>query len=448
MELPSLDTMVLLLVMVVLARVAGELLVRRKQSPVAGEVLVGILLGPYVLGLVDPARDPLQMAEIRGIAELGVFFLIFNAGVELSMRELGRSMRRAVPTILGGLAIPFMMVALASLALGLPVATAAFLGLVFSLTALPVSVRLLGDLGKMRSVTGQTIVATAVGTDVGAMVMLAVLLNLSAGGGTGPGEIAWSIGLVVGFLAVVYIFSKLLSMRADIGGRDRAVLPHYLGRMVRALHSRESLFAVVILFVLLFGGLSELMGLDFIIGAFFGALLISRELLGRRNYERVAAIVSAISMGFIAPIFFVYVGLSFRIGSAALLYLIPVFLVLRVVSKYGSGWLGASAIGFKGAPAHAVATGLVTSGTLDIIIADLGVQAGLITVEQFSMIVFIVMVLLLAVPLALRRAYAGVDPEDDVEEPAGPEGGLGEDVLIVEELQDEAGEGPAGPHER
>ena len=83
MELPSLDTMVLLLVMVVLARVAGELLVRRKQSPVAGEVIVGILLGPYVLGLVDPSRDPLQMAEIRGIAELGVFFLIFNAGVEL-----------------------------------------------------------------------------------------------------------------------------------------------------------------------------------------------------------------------------------------------------------------------------------------------------------------------------------------------------------------------------
>jgi Kef-type K+ transport system membrane component KefB len=407
----ALDILTIVLIIVVLARIAGELLSRKKQSPIIGEVLVGLLLGPYVLKLVDPSRDVFLMAEINGIAQLGMFFLIFHAGLEFSLKELGTSLRTSFPVIFGGLALPFSVstVILLFARFG-PFAditpqTAIFIGLCLSLTALPVSVRVLSDLGKLHTQSGRTILSTAIGNDVGALVMLAILLNISATGTARYLDIIIAILKVTFFIGLLYLISKLLEMTKSVGGKDVPAMQYYTDRMVNALHSKESVFAVAILFVLAFGGLAVVLGLHFVIGAFFGAVIVSRDLFGKRNFKKVGGVISAVAMGFIAPIFFVYIGLSFYVQNYELLYYIPVFIAIYIGTKLLGGYLGARAMKFSRAYSGVVAVGIANPGTMEIIIASLGLDAGLINPSQFSLIVLMVMVVMIIGPVALKRAF-------------------------------------------
>jgi Kef-type K+ transport system membrane component KefB len=405
MAYQQVDLLVIVLIMVVLARVVGELLTRKKQSAIVGEIFIGILLGPYVLRLVDPVRDTMLMAEIRGIAELGVFFLIFHAGIELSMKEVGSSIRKALPLIFGGLGIPFTFACLVIKLLGYSLQTSLFLGLCLSLTALPVTIRVLTDLGKMRTVEGEAILATAIGNDIGAMILLAILLNMGPSGTVGINQVILSVMKIVVFLIIVVIFTKLLTIKTSVEGKKIAIIRFYLNKSVHSLKSKESLFAITILFVLAFGGLGYLMGLHFLIGAFFGSVLVSRQLLGRENYSKVGGIISAVSMGFIAPIFFVYIGLSFYLTSYTLLYLVPIFLIIYISSKYLGGYLGASAMKLEPKSVTIVATGIANPGTMELIIANIGLTVGLITVDEFSIIILVVIIMMIVTPILLKRGF-------------------------------------------
>lgn len=116
-------------------------------------------------------------------------------------------------------------------------------------------------------------------------------------------------------------------------------------------------------------------------------------------------------MGFIAPLFFVYVGLSFFINRYDLLYYLPLFVGLYAASKYLGGFLDARAMKIEPAGAKVVATGIANPGAMEIIIANIGVGAGFISIEQFSLIVLMVVIMMLCIPLLLKRAFERAEEE-------------------------------------
>jgi Kef-type K+ transport system membrane component KefB len=216
---------------------------------------------------------------------------------------------------------------------------AIFLGLCIAITALPVSIRILMDLGKLNTDVGQRIISAAVFNDIVALLVLGIILDFNDASKTLKDltiSVLWTIlkvGLFTTILVVAYRLFKLAKNKVNV------VNPR-ANRFFRYLRGKESLFALVILFVLFFASIAELLGLHLIIGAFFGAILIPRSMFAHRDFERVQRSISGMTMGFLAPIFFATMGISFNVHSFDYGVLLLVVIAGSIFSKVIGGYLG------------------------------------------------------------------------------------------------------------
>jgi len=285
---------------------AGEIAARFGQPVMIGEILAGIILGPSVLNYVDYNND------IKVLAQLGVLLLVFIAGMEMDLDALWKSFRgRGAWVSAAGFVIPLLCGVILGLIFHLDQTRTIFIGLCIAITALPVSVRILMDLGKLQTEVGQKIVSAAVANDVVSLLALGIILNLKGGNGSREAFFK-SVGLALGkallFMVVVFIAARLVK-RYPLGRLFRP--GGSMQRFFAKLNGKEALFAIVLLFVIAFASFSEFLGLDFVIGAFFGSMLLSHELLGKTNFEEIEKTASSVTMGFLGPIFFAAIGLEF-----------------------------------------------------------------------------------------------------------------------------------------
>src|ERR1700760_179882 len=162
-----------LLLLLVLSRVLGEIAARFGQPVMIGEILAGILLGPSVLNYVDYSND------IKVLAQLGVLLLVFIAGMEMNLEALWESFRgRGAWVSAAGFVIPMLCGIILGLIFHLDQTRTIFIGLCIAITALPVSVRILMDLGKLHTEVGQKIISAAVANDVAALLALGIILDV------------------------------------------------------------------------------------------------------------------------------------------------------------------------------------------------------------------------------------------------------------------------------
>jgi Kef-type K+ transport system membrane component KefB len=162
-----------LLILLVSARILGEVFERFKQPAMIGEIIAGIILGPSVLNLIHRTED------IKVISELGIFLLVIIAGLEINIDDILKSLKGKniiislmaffIP-IFGGVAVGYFFEQ--------DIMTTVFIGLCVAITALPVSIRILMDLGKINSEVGKKIISIAIFDDVLALSILGVLLTL------------------------------------------------------------------------------------------------------------------------------------------------------------------------------------------------------------------------------------------------------------------------------
>lgn len=401
-----------MLLLLAVSRGLGEVFERMRQSPVVGEVLAGILLGPYVLKLAVLDADGLH--ALQAVADLGVFLLVFLAGLEMDIEEIVHSVRgRGV--FVG--ALGFMLPFLGGLGLGvlvdLPLEGALFLGLALGLTALPVSVRILMDLGLTEHSIGKVVISAAIFTEVVTLTLLGVLIAFQDQTPTTLEE-----GLVLGTITVIktfLLFSIVITV-VQVFRLTSGVVPgaqRAFRRTLGVLRGRESLFALSILFVLTFAGVSQVLGLHFVVGSFFGGLLLTGRLLGDYNYKQVYKTTSAITFGFLAPIFFGFIGLQF-IPDAILVQPLLAALVLGVgfAAKIGGGFLGARIAGRSSSEGLAVGFGLTIHGVLELVVANLALQLGIFTPELFSIVVLLSVVSTVLAPPLLRWAIGRIPKEE------------------------------------
>ena len=174
------DLIIALLLIFVSARIAGEAMEKVHQSPMIGEVFAGILLGPMVLGWVDPNPTTTLGASLGVVANIGVFVVVMLAGIELGREGLHRAFKEGSMLVaLVEFFLPFALGYSLGQALDMTFAQSLFLGTALAVTALPVSVRILLDLNLLHSRVGRAIVAVALVNDLVAFAMLGLVLQLA-----------------------------------------------------------------------------------------------------------------------------------------------------------------------------------------------------------------------------------------------------------------------------
>jgi Kef-type K+ transport system membrane component KefB len=388
-----------LLLLLIASRLFGEIVERLGQPAMIGEIFAGLLLGPSVLHLIQ------YTPEIRAIADLGVLLLVFLTGMEMDSTALWRAFRgRGAWVSISGFVVPFILGTLVGYSFGRDATRSIFIGLCVAITALPVSIRILTDLGQLQSELGQRIVSAAVMNDVVSLLALGIILDVKNSGSSAvtlAESVAWALVKAILFMAAVAAASQLI--RKYLVTRIRAGGP--LDTFVSQLKGKESLFAVVLLFVIAFAALSQVLGLDFIVGAFFGSMLLSYAVLGKANYEEVRKTASNVAMGFLGPIFFAAIGLEFDASGLRDWKLAFAILAVAFIGKIFGGYLGGRLAGLDRRECWALGVGLNGRGVMELVIANIALAHGFIGKPLFTALVLMAVVTTFCTPFLLARSY-------------------------------------------
>jgi Kef-type K+ transport system membrane component KefB len=377
-----------LLVILITARVFAEIAKRLGQPSVAGEILAGIVLGPAFLNFIEPSE------VLSVLAGIGIYFLLFLAGMEISTKRLAKVKSAASLTAVGGVFLPFSLGMLASGLMGFGFLESLIISISLSITAIAVSVDTLIDIGKIKTKMASIIVEAGMIDDIIGMVFFSALL-VYVGSSSFYTMYYSAIGILVFFplaiLGGLYAVPKILKFGE---------------KMV----SRESLFGVTAILLLLYALSSESIGLGGFIGSFFAGIFV-RHSVEKRELERKELLeqFSALALGLLTPLFFVWVGMKFVVGAVFSYFSVLCLMVaVAFVGKLAGGGLGAKLSGLKWREGLTVGIGMNGRGGVELVIAEVARRGGIISDQIFSVIVMVSLVATLLTPSLLRFAMKRV----------------------------------------
>jgi Kef-type K+ transport system membrane component KefB len=364
------------------AKLGDELFKRIGQPAIVGEILAGVILGPSLVGLVEPTP------ALEVFSELGVVFLLFWVGLETRLTEMRQVGGVAARVGVLGVVVPFAAGYAAGVVTDQSGATSVFLGAALVATSVGITSAVLLELGALATTAARTVLGAAVIDDILAMVLLAVAVGVAEEGGVDLGSIAVVVGLAAAFVLFVGLGgTRLVARFPDVFHAPR--------------FSESPLLPAVILCLGLAAVAAEI-GLAAVIGAFLAGMVVA-ETKDRHDFEEEVAPLYA----FFPPFFFVFVGLQVDVGAfadASTLAALVGLVALAVVTKFGAAWLAARSLG--GRDAVVVGLGMVPRGEVGIIVAGIGATAGVVERDLFAVIVGMSVVTTLLVPPLLRRALS------------------------------------------
>jgi len=379
---------------------------RFKQPAMIGEILAGVVLGPTVLNVM------VRNEELTAISELGVFLLVIIAGLEIDVREIAKTSRgRNLITSLLAFLIPIGSGFAVATAFDLALVPAIFVGLCVAITALPVSVRILMDLGQLKSEIGQRIIAVAIFDDVLALTILGVLLDVNSAADSSLNVLGLAIGITLGKILLL-LAGLIFAYRLIHKFTEREnFIELQLDKLLLFMRGKESLLAIMFAFILIFASLTEAVGLHFIIGAFFASMLLSKELLGVAHFQEFEKTTHGMAMGFLAPIFFAGIGLEFQFSSITEWGLLFAIIGVSFLSKIVGGYIGGRFAGLRHRKALTLGIGLNARGIMELVIANIAYREGLIGVQIFSILVIMGVFTTINTPMLLKRSFRWLKAE-------------------------------------
>ncbi len=393
---PFLEFLLVLIVILAAARASGLLAMRVGLPAVVGELIAGVILGPTVIDLLsaDFLDTPYAEDAVRLLAELGVIFLMFLAGLETDLDEVNSVKRVAVLAGTLGVLFAVVMGASASLPFGFSAKEGVFIGICLAATSISVSARTLMDLDALRGRQGIAILATAVVDDVLVLVALSLFVAFVVEGGGSAADVALLMARIGGFFVAAFVVGLWL-------------LPSLARRSANAPMS-EGAIAFAVIVVLLYAWSAEYIGdMASITGAFLAGLFLRRTEV-RELIDREAR---ALSLGFLAPIFFITIGLTADASGldGKDFALLAALVSVAVFSKVAGCGLGAQLAGEPRHSALRIGIGMISRGEVQLIVASVGLSHGLIDTDLFSVIVLTVLATSLLTPVLLRVAFAQGD---------------------------------------
>ncbi len=390
------DFFLILLLILVGARLFSELFRKIGLPPVLGELCAGIVIGPSLLGWVEPT------ATIKLLAEIGIILLLFDVGLETDLHRLKQSGKNAALVAVGGFLLPFILGSWVSYSLfSFPLIVSLFIGGTITATSIGITIRVLSDLKKRSSIEGEIVLGAAVLDDIFGVLLLTILYEFSQSGGvdlTNTGKVFLFILL---FFATAPVAAKLLALliqKYDSGTQ------------------RQGLIATAIFsLVLFFAWLAHKVGAPEIIGGFAAGLALSRRFLLpfgialRENQAFAAKIENQIRpiVYLFTPIFFVTVGLSMNLrdidwGESHVWLFGGAVLAVSVIGKM------AVPLMLKGIPPTkrvVVGLSMIPRGEVGLIFAEIGKTAKLFDNETYAALILVIVMTTLVPPFLIKLAY-------------------------------------------
>lgn len=385
--------------LIVFARILGEISVRFKQPRVLGELLAGILLGPSFLGWVESSE------ALKGVTEIAVFLIILQAGLEINSRDIINLLRgRAIFLAFLGFFIPFFCAFAITALYNFTTMQSLILAICISITALPVALRILEQFKILGTDIAKYSILTAILNDVMALLILGVILSLPEN--INPVDVATAVAIKGGklfFLATAILLMYSFIQKLETKGID---IYNFFEKIADILGS-EAIFAFLIIFVLIFSSLSELLEFHAIIGGFFGALLIDKHFFLPERFEKVNENLNVISNGFLAPIFFTALGLEFRIQALSSYGFIIVVILTSIVTKIVAGFIGGKFVGMNTKDALSLGIILNGRGVMELVVAGIAFQKGLIGPTIFTTLMLMGITTTFITPPLFQYVYKG-----------------------------------------
>ncbi|MDG4656596.1 cation:proton antiporter [Ectobacillus antri] len=364
-----------LAIILLASKLAGDISVRLGQPSVLGKLLIGIVLGPSVLGLVNDT-------EILGeLSQIGVILLMFIAGLETDLDEFKRTGKASSIVGAAGVAVPLSLGYGAGIVLGMSNFEAVFLGLLLSATSVSISVQALKEMGKLQSREGSVILGAAVIDDVLVIVALAFVMSL-AGGDV-------NLTMVILKKALFFIVSIIVGWK---------VVPIIL-RKFAPLRVTESLISAGLIVCFTFAYFAEYTGVAAIIGAYIAGVAISVTDYKHEIFEKVETIGYSIFV----PVFFTSIGVTAEFSGVGENWLLILGLsVLAIITKLVGCAFGAKVTGFNGNSSLGIGAAMVSRGEVALIIAAIGLEADLLKQDLFAVMVAVVLVTTVVTPPMMK----------------------------------------------
>jgi monovalent cation:proton antiporter-2 (CPA2) family protein len=373
-----------LLLILVATKLAGDLSTRIGQPAVLGKLIVGVILGPAVLGWIEESDMIHQMSEI------GVLLLMFLAGLETDIHELNKSRTSSLAVAVGGVILPLVGGYLIGTWFGMEPFTSWFLGALFSATSVSITVQTLRDLGKLQTKESVTILGAAIADDVIVVVLLAFLMSFS-----GLQDV--SLGLVIGQKILFFALIILLGWK---------VVPWAMKWMTR-IRASEIVVSSALMICFAFAFMAEEMGVAGIIGSFAAGLSLSQTKVRHEIEEKLNPIAYSVFV----PIFFVSIGLPVTFeGLGNQIGLIVALSIMAVFSKWIGCGLGARLTGFNTASSISIGSGMISRGEVALIIVSLGLSQHLLPAEWYTSTILVVILTTIITPPLLKITFQKMTP--------------------------------------
>lgn len=384
-----------LAVILIAAKLLGELAERIGQPAVLGELVAGVLLGSSALGVVPATGVPAELLHV--LAELGVLLLLFEIGLETDLREMFRVGSASLAVALVGVVVPFALGYAYWEYLPHPASGAAdrttaaiFVGATLTATSVGITARVLSDLGRMATQEARVIIGAAVIDDVLGLVILSVVSGVAAGAAVSLLGILHTLAVAVGFLVVAVLVGRFL-------------VPRLFDLVVR-MRVRYVLLVFAFAFALGLSSLAALAGSALIIGAFAAGIILS----GTNQFDTIEHEVRPVASIF-TPIFFVSVGASVNLRlldpstpeARGTLVVAASLTALAIIGKLVAGW-AAPWIPMR---RLVVGTGMVPRGEVGLIFADIGLRSGILTEAVFGAVLLMIMATTFVAPPALKALF-------------------------------------------
>jgi len=404
-----------LFLLLLFARVFGELFQRMGQPTVVGEILAGVVLGPSLLGATPFFSDLMIVQSTNGtnllevVSLMGAMLLLLITGLETDLALIKHHSRSAFGTAIGGLILPlilgfgFCFLIPDSLLVdpAQRIVFSLFLATSISVSAIPVIAKVLIDLNLIRRDIGQITIAAGMIDDTAAWILLSIVLGLIEFGVVTAQNVLFSVGKVLLFLSVSFVAGKWIAAKVVSFAQN-------------SIKSRYKFLTILILFSFGFGAIAQSLRLEAVLGAFIAGIIFSRiPAVPKEAIDRI----ESFTFGIFAPIFFAAAGLKVSLEpllNPELLIIGIGLIVIATLSKVAGAYMGARWVGRSDHwTALSFGAGLNARGAIQIIVATIGLSFGIISQEIFSLIIIMAVVTSIMAPFMLRYTLKKVKPKDE-----------------------------------
>ncbi|MGI0083232.1 MAG: cation:proton antiporter [Nitrosopumilaceae archaeon] len=375
------------------AKLMAELFHRIKLPIVLGELLAGMIIGPFALGafLVFDGTPLIQLDELRILGEIGAIVILFIAGLEITPKEFFRGGKASFIVGTCGVIVPFFVGFVVFGLFGFDAFQSMLIATALTATSIAISVQVLREFGKLQTPEARLIIGAAIVDDILAIAVLSVVSSL----GTATGDIA-----DINPMEIVFVILQVLGFFAALLIGAIVIIPRIVARKV--WKAEGSIEAITTASFFGFAALAGSIGLSPIVGAFAVGMALSAT----NVFEKIERYISKLGLIF-APLFFAYIGaqVDFRGINAEILILSGVMIAVAVVTKLFGCGLPALIFLKNKKKSMQVGIGMISRGEVGLIVAGIGVASGVLTSDVYSTIIIMVAVSTIITPLWLKASY-------------------------------------------